>query len=48
MKIRAHHVLIAAVGVISAAAAVEQYYEHPTYGRGLQALASVIGAWLSL
>lgn len=37
-KIKAEHV-IAGIGLLaSAAIAVENYYEHPTYGRGLQAL----------
>jgi hypothetical protein len=36
---------LTAVGVIlSAAGAVQAFYEHPTYGRGLQALLAVISA----
>lgn len=37
------HVLVAAIGLLSAAAAVQAFYEHPTYGRGLQAFAAVVG-----
>lgn len=36
-KIKAEHV-VAGLGLLaSAAIAIENYYEHPTYGRGLQA-----------
>ena len=37
--------VLTAVGVVlSAAGAVQAFYEHPTYGRGLQALLAVISA----
>ena len=41
MKIK--HLLITVVAVGSAALAVQAFYEHPTAGRGIQALLAVIG-----
>lgn len=37
------HVAYTAVAVGSAALAVEAFYEHPTFGRGIQALLAVLG-----
>jgi hypothetical protein len=45
---KTHHVLIGVAAVATAAIAIENFYEHPTYGRGLQAFVSVVGAWMSL
>lgn len=41
MKIK--HVAMTLVAVGSAAIAVETFYEHPTFGRGIQALLAVLG-----
>ncbi len=41
MKFRQVAVAIVAVG--STALAVEAFYEHPTFGRGIQALLAVLG-----
>jgi hypothetical protein len=38
------HVLYAAGIILLAAAALEQLYEHPSYGRGLKALVAVVQA----
>lgn len=37
------HVVITVVAVGSAALAVQAFYEHPTAGRGVQALLAVLG-----
>jgi hypothetical protein len=37
------HVVITVVAVGMAALAVEAFYEHPTFGRGIQALLAVLG-----
>ena len=41
-KIKSEYLLSAVIGLLLAAASVEAFYEHPTYGRGLQALAAVL------
>jgi hypothetical protein len=40
---RFKHVVITVVAVGSAILAVQAFYEHPTAGRGIQALLAVIG-----
>lgn len=40
-KIKTEHVIAGIVLLVSAGIAIENYYEHPTYGRGLQALYAV-------
>jgi hypothetical protein len=41
-KIKPEYILTAVIGILSTTGAVEAFYEHPTYGRGLQALFAVI------
>lgn len=38
------HLATAAIALIGLAVAVENFYEHPTYGRGLQAAFAAINA----
>lgn len=38
------YLLTAAAVIVSAAGAVQAFYQHPTYGRGLQALLALISA----
>jgi hypothetical protein len=39
---KVEHLLYAAAGLISMVLLVERFYEHPTFGRGMQALFAVI------
>ena len=47
-KIKAHHVILSGVVLLGAAVAVERFYEHPTYGNGLQAAYAAAKAALVL
>jgi len=47
-KIKAHHVLLTVIAVLGAAVAIERFYEHPTYGNGLEAALAAAKAAVAL
>jgi len=45
---KGQHALFAVLGVAGAVLAIERFYEHPTYGRGLSAFLAMVQAGIGL